>query len=86
MDYNEDRWGSLFMDDETRETTSMTQDFLQNRRANVVAKAKGISGKILFQNIGIQFKYLYTTFGLLRRSSRSGKFCLPLSNIKKGDY
>ena len=24
MDYNEDRWGSLFMDDETKETTSMT--------------------------------------------------------------
>ena len=57
MDYNEDRWGSLFMDDETRETTSMTQDFLQNRRANVVAKAKGISGKILFQNIGIYIFY-----------------------------
>ena len=59
MDYNEDRWGSLFMDDETRETTSMTQDYLQNRRANVVTKAKGISGKIIFQNIG---RYLYTTF------------------------
>ena len=52
MDYNEDRWGFLFGDDDTGGQSSMTQDFLENRKASVLTKEEGT--QIVFQNIGNQ--------------------------------
>ena len=54
MDYNKDRWGFKFWNDETfdeEHNDTMTSDVLKNRKGE--NDDKGENARIYFQNIGI---------------------------------
>ncbi len=54
MDYNKDRWGFQFWNDETfdeEHNDTMTSDVLKNRKGE--NDDKGENARIYFQNIGI---------------------------------